>query len=93
MNCSKGSENAQIACSLNREMMVGAASGAKFGVHGAAVGAGAAAVQNVAFRLMDHGPVNVRMPNIPMNPSHLGNHGNNNGAMPNFSDGTVMDRA
>ncbi len=88
MNCSKGSANAQTACSISRDMMIGAAGGAaKTGVPGALVGAGIAGVQNVGLRLMDHGPVNVRMPNIPMNPSHIGQSGNNHGGMSNLPMG------
>ncbi len=44
-------------------MAIGAAGGmTKAGLPGALVGAGGAAVQNVGLRLIDHGPVNVRMP-------------------------------
>ena len=71
LNCSKGSENTQMACALGRDMMIGAAGGAsKAGLPGAAVGAGLAAVQNVSLRLQDHGPVNVAIPQVPMKPSH-----------------------
>ncbi|WP_445081517.1 E492 group microcin [Martelella alba] len=86
--CTSGSENKQMACSIGRDMAIGAAGGAaKAGLPGALVAAGSAAVQNVGLRLIDHGPVNVHMPQVPMNPSHIGNSGNNSGAMPKFPMG------
>ena len=94
MNCSNTrSDNAQMAKSLGREMAVAAGAGAKVGgLHGALAGAGIAAVQNVAFGLMDHGPVNVSMPHVPMRPSHIGQSGNNNSATPNLPMGPSWTR-
>ena len=86
--CTSGSENKQMACSVARDVAIGATGGAaKAGLPGTLLGAGGAAVQNVSLRLIDHGPVNVRMPQVPINPSHVGNSGNNNGGMPNIPMG------
>lgn len=77
MNCpNTGPDNRQFATSIGREMAVGAALGVKGGVPGALVGVGIAGVQNVAFGLIDHGPVNV-----PMRPSHIGQSGTDHGSI------------
>ncbi len=82
MNCQNtGPDNKHLATSIGREMAVGAALGAKTGgVPGALFGAGVAGVQNVTFGLIDHGPVNVPMPHVPMRPSHIGQSGTNHSA-------------
>ncbi|TKI03516.1 E492 group microcin [Bruguierivorax albus] len=80
--CNTGSDNRQLLCSVTRDMAIGAAGGAPLGLPGALAGAGTAAAQNVALRLIDHGPVNIRMPNVPMNPSHVGNSGHGNSQLP-----------
>ncbi len=74
--CTSGSETKQMVCSVGRDMAIGAGTGARVGgLPGALVGAGTGALQNVGLRAIDHGPVNVRMPNVPMNPSHVSNTG------------------
>ncbi|CRL46319.1 hypothetical protein SGGMMB4_04826 [Sodalis glossinidius str. 'morsitans'] len=68
LNYSKGPKNAQMTCALRRDMVTGVAS--KAGLPGAAVGAGIAAVQNVSLCLLDHDPVNVPIPQVPMSHSY-----------------------
>ncbi|WP_413741394.1 hypothetical protein ACL2XO_20470 [Sodalis sp. RH15] len=62
----------KIMNNLGRDIAFGALGGALTGgPPGAVMGAGLAAAQNVTIGLMDHGPVNVQMPQVPMRPTQL----------------------
>lgn len=71
-NCNIPPSDKKIMSNLGREIAFGALGGAlTSGPPGAVIGAGLAAAQNVTFGFIDHGPINVQMPQVPMRPTQL----------------------
>lgn len=79
--------NQQVLSSLGQNMAWGAGLGAVGGVAGVVSGAVGGAVQTVVEGAINHGPVNVPIPTVPMGPSWNGSGG---GGSPCLLDKELM---
>jgi hypothetical protein len=71
-NCNIPPNDRQVMKNLGVDMAFGALGGALTGgPPGAVMGAALGAAQNVTIGMMNHGPVNVPIPHLPMGPTQL----------------------